>query len=72
MGKGDEIVGDALDGFTILDRLYRSSIQRQSPSLTLFGITTDFQVGGDIHLNRRKDVDHDADGIAEQVLAAPS
>ncbi len=42
--RGEEIVGDPLNGFPILDRRLRSSVHLQSPSLKLFGITTDFQV----------------------------
>ena len=61
-----EIVDDLLNGFPILDRRFKSSVQLQSPSLELLGITTDFQVGEAMHLDWREAVDHDVDRLAEK------
>ena len=69
-GEREEIVGDPLNGFPILDRRFRSSVHLQSPSLKLFGITTDFQVAESMHFDGREADDLDVDGVAEQVLAA--
>ena len=65
-----EIIGDPLNGFPILGRCFKSSVQLQSPSLKLFGITSDFQVAEAINLDGHGAVDHDVEGVAEKVLAA--
>ena len=43
----------------------------QSPSLKLFGGTTDSQVAEAIHFDGREAVDHEVNVVAEQMLADP-